>query len=266
MDFSQVQAMSFSGRPATQAWIAGTKVWSAPASAYYFPFRLIKEGSYLSYNDFMSESWDIIRLNDDMWSHEINFSKNQVLYVTDENNRTVFYLPATDSAYANGAYVYLTTDTYEYSNGNLQTPSTASTLAALTSAGINNITGFSLAVDEVLLSINDGTYTWNGGALPVAEYLNWEISAPDISSTPIFTGSNTCGPGSVINVPWGNDISVVSVPCELWGLTIEVDYKLWSSIAGSSSPFTGTLWVAIPDATGQGPVNVLVNMPSITDP
>ena len=265
MDFSNVTAMSFSGYQATEAWLAGTKVWGSTPSTttYYFSFRLITNGNYMTWSQFINTTWDAIYLSSEDYLEQISFNKNEVGHVKDTNDKVVFYLSTSGSMFSNGGYVYLTNYYYEYTNGNLQIPSRNSTSTALALVA-NNISGYSITAEEVLLSINDGTYSYPDLMLLNSETLSWEIQST-VDPSIIFTGTNVMYSGAISNIPWGNDTSYCSIPVQYWGTYMVLSYTLWSTVPNSSQPFTGTISVYIPDATGQGSVSVQAQAPNITD-
>ena len=265
MEFGDVTAMSIGGHQATEAWLAGVKVWSsAPVTTYYFPFRLMTNGNYMTLNEFTATSWGYIILNDANLQEQLVFTQNDVGHIEDSNNNVIFVLSTTSSTYSAGGVVSLSNSYYEYSNGIVQQPATRWSLDAFLPL-TNDISGISLAEDEVQLFISDGSYTWRGTAPTNQQILHWEISVPELSLTPFSDNTNTIEPGTVSSVPWGNDISTYIVPSEYWGRTVTATYSLESTISGSSGPFSGNVPVQIPNATGQGSMSAYIDLPDIID-
>ena len=129
MDFSRVTAMSIGGHSVSSVWFRGVQVWPT-STTYYFPFRLIQGGSYLTWSQFQADSWNSIRLSDDMWNNEETFTANQVGHITDGSGNTVFYLSSTNSTYSGGGHVYLLNNSeWEYTNALLQNAATTNTLS-----------------------------------------------------------------------------------------------------------------------------------------
>ena len=272
MDFSKVTAMSIGGHSVSSVWLKGVQVWPT-STTYYFPFRLINQGSYLTWSQFQADSWNSIRLNDDMQANEITFTKNQVGHITDGSGNTVFYLSATNSTYSGGGHVYLLNNSeWEYSSTLLQNAATTNTLSAFNTAGINDIEGIYTGYKPagIPIFISDGEYTCGGHC--TGPVLQWSVSYYDteINSTQYLSEcvaingteihyDNYDGIG--FNCIWGSDPggSIFYLPYSMAGNTVRFDYFFDCQI-DTYSPYYGHVDVYVPaDAT-----DIHVQLPNLS--
>lgn len=270
-----IEYVSIGNRAVESIWIAGHLVWgSSQSTKYYFPFRLIKEGAYLDENDFYAATWQQCSINN---SHSTEyFDQDGVGYLRDGDGYTVFWVSADTASFASGAYVYLLNDDdYEYVNSVIQTPATAATLTAFTSAGINNIIGTYTREYKLNAIINPGSYTVEGLPAGSTGDLYWEIYI-QTGSTNIMLSNGHLTITDFYDFQWGavqypdEPVNLAEHP-ELYGQSVQIHYstELYVTIPGadgmnwfhSDSP---AVYQTIPAPT-QPEDDVIIPMPSFTD-
>ncbi len=299
MTFDNVTAMSIGGHSVSSVWLKGVRVWPTIIT-YYVPFRLVRNGSYMTWAQFQAETWNVISIDTADWNSQIDFNQNQVEHLTDGNGHTVFYLSTTNPAFSSGAYVYLTTDRWEFSMGMVEsgpdagnantTPTTTSnTLSAFNAVGITDIVGLDMeppVEEDVSLSVccygNSLTVTsvpsqYSGYAAVV-----WEIYYQNGNSTLTIDteyGNYLVQPmsGTTLNGFWAGGMGGnISLPQELWGTTITLNYSIGMRFSNDydtayyggtgnyvEKSYYGSFQYNVPYPTEQGQVDI-ITPPAVT--